>query len=83
MPEKKVINNKVFDIFAFILSIILNFFRSFNILFSFSGKKVKQNYFFDTLGFIFNKWPKYFWSKPTLYKIFSFPADLIHYIFKK
>jgi hypothetical protein len=83
MPEKKIIDNKIFDIFALVLSFILNFFRSFISLFSLKNKKIKKNYFFDILKFIFHKWPKYFWQKPTLYKIFSFPADLIHYIFKK
>jgi hypothetical protein len=83
MTEKKVINSKVFDILAFFWSFILSFFRSFKVLFSMKNNKVKNNYFFNTLIFIFKKWPIYFWKKPNLYKIFSFPADLINYIFKK
>lgn len=83
MSEKKIIHNKIFDIISVFLSFLLSFFRSFKALFWKWTKKIKNNNFFNILRFIFHKWPKYFWSKPTFYKLFSFPADLITYIFKK
>jgi len=80
MSDKKIIHNKFFDLLSFLTSFFVSFFRSFFQLFS--NKKIKQNIFFDILDFIFRKWPKYFWKKPSLYKITAFFGDLLRYIFK-
>jgi len=79
--KKKEIDNKFFDLIAFILSMIVNFFRSLKNLFTL--KKWKKNIFFNFLDFLFRGWPKYFWEKPTLYKITSFLWDVFNNIFKK
>ncbi len=83
MQKKEKIDNKIFDIIALFLSFILSFFRSFKLLFTKNNFIKKQNILFSSLEFIFRTWPKYFWKKPTLYKLFSFPGDLITYIFRK
>lgn len=83
MNKKEKIDNKFFDIIAMIMSFTLSFFRSFKLLFTKNNSLKKQNIFFSSLEFIFRTWPKYFWKKPTLYKLFSFPGDLITYIFRK
>jgi len=83
MSQKKIIHNKFFDLIAFIFSFIYSFFRSIKLLLLPNKKIKKQNIFFQTLEFLFVKWPKYFWEKPTFYKIFSFPGDIISYIFRK
>jgi Golgi nucleoside diphosphatase len=73
MNEKRKIDNKVFHFLALIISFFISFFRSFYLLFSKNNNIKKENIFFLTLRYIFSIWPKYFWKKPTLYKIFSFP----------
>ena len=81
MDKKKVINNSFFDLLWFFLSFIICFFRSFKIIFLNNFKKT--NKFFDLLDFIFRKWSKYFWEKPSIYKLSSFVSDIINFIFKK
>lgn len=83
MQEKQKIDNKIFDILAIFISFILSFFRSFQLFFTNKNSMKKKNIFFQSLDFIFSTWPKYFWKKPSLYKLFSFPGDLISYIFRK
>jgi len=83
MAQKKIIHNKFFDLIAFVFSFILSFFRSIKLLISSKRTIKKQNIFFQTLQFLFVIWPKYFWSKPTFYKLFSFPGDFVTYIFRK
>ncbi len=83
MREKKKIKNSFFEMILFIYSMILSFFRSIKLFFSNNTKKIRNNLFFDTLDFIFIVWPKYFWAKPSLYKLFSFPGKLIEFILKK
>jgi hypothetical protein len=73
MAQKKIIHNKFFDLIAFIFSFILSFFRSIKLLVLPKRRIKKQNILFQTLQFIIVTWPKYFWKKPTFYKIFSFP----------
>ena len=77
----KKINNTFFDLIAFILSFLLNIFRSIKNFFTL--KKIKRNYFFDFLDFLFRSWPKYFWKKPNTYKFTSFIADILNNIFKR
>jgi hypothetical protein len=79
--EKEKINNTFFDFIAFLLSLFINFFRSFFNFFRM--KKVKKNIFFNFLDFLFRIWPKYFWKNPTSYKITSFFWDILNNIFKK
>jgi len=83
MKEKRKIKNSFFELILFILSTIFSFFRSVKLFFSSKNKKINKNLFFETLDFIFKKWPKYFWQKPSLYKLFSFPGKLIEFILKK
>jgi hypothetical protein len=73
MAEKKIIHNKFFDLIAFFFSFILSFFRSLKVLFTPKKIIIKENIFFQTLQFLLVNWPKYFWEKPTFYKLFSFP----------
>jgi hypothetical protein len=73
MAQKKIIHNKFFDLIAFFFSFILSFFRSLKLLFLAKNTIKNQNIFFQTLQFLLVIWPKYFWKKPTFYKIFSFP----------
>lgn len=79
--KKEKIDNTFFDWLAFIFSFILNIFRSIKNFFTL--KKIKKNYFFNFLDFLFRTWPKYFWKKPTFYKVTSFFWDMINNIFKK
>jgi hypothetical protein len=79
--KKEKIQNKFFDFIAFMLSFILNIFRSIKNFFTL--KKIKKNIFFNFLDFLFRIWPKYFWKKPTFYKITSFFADILNNIFKR
>jgi len=81
MKKKRKINNTFFEFILYIFSIMLSFSRSTK-LFLGSGK-IKSNLFFESLDFIFKIWPKYFWSKPSFYKIFSLPGDLLKFILKK
>lgn len=81
--QKKQIENKFFDLIFFLISIILWFFRSFLLFFTFNNKKIKENIFFDFMHFLFVSWPKYFWNKPTMYKLFSFPSSIIKNLTKK
>jgi len=68
--KKENINNSFFDFIAFLLSLLINFFRS--VVNFFTMKKIKKNIFFNFLDFLFRIWPKYFWKKPTFYKLTSF-----------
>ena len=77
----KKVNNTFFDLIAFIFSFILNFFRSIVNLFKL--KKIKKNIFFNFLDFFLRVWPKYFWKKPTFYKLTSFLWDMFNNIFKR
>ena len=81
MKQKKKINNYFFEFILFIISFLLGFFRAFKLFFL--GKTKTKNIFNDFLDFIFRRWPKYFWEKPTLYKFFSLPGNILNYIFKK
>jgi len=74
--KKEKINNTFLDFLAFIFSFVLNIFRSIKIFFT--NKKTKKNIFFDFLDFLFRTWPKYFWKKPTAYKLMSFFADILN-----
>ena len=78
----KNIENKFFDLVVFIFSFIISTFKSFFLLL-WINKSFKDSYFFRILDFIFIYWPKYFWSKPTIFKIFNFFADFINYVFYK
>jgi len=68
--KKEKVNNTFFDLIAFLFSFILNFFRS--IINLFKLKKIKKNIFFNFLDFFLRAWPKYFWKKPTFYKLTNF-----------
>ncbi|MCH2188786.1 hypothetical protein MK079_03085 [Candidatus Gracilibacteria bacterium] len=81
MKQKKVIHNSVFSLIAFGLSFLLGFFRSF--VSFLGGKKSRKNIFFSFLDFVFRRWPQSFWKKPSFYKLFCLPADLLNYVFKK
>lgn len=81
MKEKVVIKNSFFDLIAFLISFIFSFFRSIK-LFFISNSKSKNNIFFDFLDFIFRDWSKYFWKRPSVFKITSFFSDTLKYIFK-
>lgn len=81
--EKIIIKNNFFDLILLFISGILWFFRSIFLFFWIKKTKIKNNIFFDLLNFIFKIWPKNFWKKPNLYRLFSFPWDLINYLFKK
>jgi len=83
MQNKKKINNVFFELILFLYSIVLSFFRSLLLFFSKKNVIIKKNLFFESLDFIFKKWPKHFWKKPSLYKLFSFPGDFITFILKK
>jgi len=79
--KKEKIHNTFFDLIAFILSIIANFFRSIKSIFTL--QKNKKNIFFNFIDFLVRIWPKYFWKKPTFYKFTSFIWDIFTTIFKK
>ena len=83
MKQKRKIKNSFFELILFIISWILSFFRSIKLFFSFKNNRIKKNLFFESFDFIFKIWPKYFWEKPSLYKFFSFPWELIKFILKK
>ena len=73
--KKEKIHNSFFDLIAFILSFLLNIFRS--VINFITLKKIKKNIFFNFLDFLFRVWPKYFWKKPSFYKITSFFWDIL------
>ncbi len=76
---KEKIDNKFLDLIAYIISLFLSIFRSFKQIIWF---KVKNNWkFFNFFNFLFIIWPKYFWKKPSAYKIFSFGEKFINYLF--
>jgi len=83
MKQKRKIKNSFFELILFLVSGLLSFFRSLKLFFSFKYNRVNNNLFFESFDFIFKKWPKYFWQKPSLYKFFSFPGELIKFILKK
>jgi len=80
--EKKE-NNSFLNLIFLFISLILDFFRSFLLLFWIDNSKNKDNLFFDFLEFIFKLWPKKFWKNPSLYRFFSFFGDLIDYLILK
>jgi len=81
--KKDLSNNSVINFIFLFISFIFSFVRSILLLFSSKNYKIRSNLFFDFLDFIFKIWPSYFWQKPNVYKIFSFPWDLLEYIFNK
>lgn len=82
MVKKILIENMFFDIISLVISFIISFFRSIKLIFWWKIK-IWTNIFFNFLDFIFRKWTKYFWGKPSFYKITSFIADLLNFVFKK
>ena len=70
LMKKEKINNSFFDLLAIIYSFFLSIGRSIKNIFTL--KKTKKNIFFNFLDFFFRQWPKYFWKKPTFYKLTSF-----------
>jgi len=78
MNSKK--ENSVLTILFLFFSLIIDFFRSLLLLFWYRPKNIDNNLFFDFLEFIFKLWPKKFWEKPSLYRLFSFFWDLIDYL---
>lgn len=82
ISKKEKIDNKFFDLISYIISFILSSFRSLKILLWF--KEIENKWkFFKFFNFLFIIWPKYFWKKPNLYKIFSMPEKFIDYLFYK
>ena len=78
--NKEKIDNKFLDLIAYFISLILSIFRSTKILFWI--KKVENTgLFFRFFNFLFIIWPRYFWEKPSLYKLFSFFEKFITYLF--
>ena len=81
MNEKNKVKNNFFELILLIISFFYAIIRAF-LLFLFNKKNLKnKNLFNDFLDFIFRKWPKYFWKKATLYKLFSLPGNILNYIF--
>lgn len=69
MYKNKIkIENKFFDFIGFCFSFFYSSLKSLNIFFFSKTSKIKT-IFFDFFDFIFRLWPKYFWEKPTFYKI--------------
>lgn len=79
MKEKRIIKNSFFDLISIFISFI--FWISRSILTLIFSKKIKKNYFFDILDFLFRIWPRYFWEKPSIYKITNLIWDFINYVF--
>ncbi len=79
--DKIKIENKFFDLISIFLSFIVSLFKSL-LLIIWKTWKIKTR-FFDLLDFVFTKWPKYFWEKPSLYKASWFIKDLINNLFYK
>lgn len=82
MEKKNVINNKFFDLVAFLFSFLASFYRSIKLFFFWKKLAKKENIFFVFLDFIFRKWSSYFWMKPSIYKLTSFFWDTLKIIFK-
>lgn len=83
MNEKNKVKNNFFELILLIISFFCAIIRAFS-LFLFNKKNLKnKNLFNDFLDFTFRKWPKYFWKKATLYKLFSLPGNILNYLFKK
>lgn len=81
MIENKIkIENKFFDAIWFVFSFFNSTLKSIMLLFSVKTLKIKT-IFFDFFDFIFRLWPRYFWQKPTFYKIWRFLKDLIDFLF--
>lgn len=81
MNKNKInIENKFFDLVGFIFSIFNTFIKSIILLISKKSFKIKT-IFFDFFDFIFRLWPRYFWKKPTFYKIWRFLKDLLDFLF--
>jgi len=78
----KKINNKFIDLIALLVSMLLTIYRS-TLLLLWVKKNIKKNYFLDSLNFFWKVWPKYYWKKPTFYKIWSLIWDSLTYIFSK
>ncbi|NDK08894.1 hypothetical protein EOM39_06685 [Candidatus Gracilibacteria bacterium] len=78
--NKEKIENKFFDLIGFVFSFFNSILASFKLFFLVNTPKVKT-IFFDFFDFIFRLWPRYFWKKPTLYKIGRFIKDFIDFMF--
>ncbi|MDP5039195.1 MAG: hypothetical protein NWP80_02005 [Candidatus Gracilibacteria bacterium] len=72
--------NKFLKLLELIGGFFSSIYRSF-IMFIFPNKKYKTNLFFKAIDYFFYSWPKYFWKKPTGFKIGNFLGDWIKYIF--
>ena len=83
MKNRKEINNVFFDLIAMFISFFMNILRWFYIFFSQKKINMKINIFFNFLDFIFRKWTKYFWEKPSFYKLTSLLWDIINYLINK
>ncbi len=76
---KEKIDNKFLDLISYFISLILSIFRSTKQILWL--KTENNGKFFKFFTFLFIIWPKYFWEKPSAYKIFSFGEKFIDYIF--
>lgn len=76
----KKINNKFLDLIMLFISLLLTIYRSMLLLF-WIKKKINKNYFLDSLNYFGEIWPKYYWKKPTLYKIWTLIWDFLNHIF--
>ncbi len=84
MKNNKVIDNNFFDLLAFSLSFVFSFYRAIkSFIFWWKNSVIAKNKFFNFLDFLFRKWTRYFWKKPTLYKLSSFFWDILNSVFKK
>lgn len=74
--------NKFLLLVAYFISIIFSIFRSIWLLFwKRDSKQTKKWIFFESLDFIWRKWPKYFWKNPNTFKLFSILWDFLNFIF--
>lgn len=75
------------NIYITIFKLILSFFYSIYfwlmLLLGIKKKTDKKPLFFKDLDFIFAKWPKFFWNRPTGLKLWRMIWDFIHQIFFK
>ncbi len=78
MINKK--ENSFLKILFIFVSLFFDFFRSVLLIFWYKINNIESNLFFDFLEFIFKIWPRKFWEKPSLYRLFSFFWDLIDYL---
>ncbi len=81
--EQNVIKNNFFDLVFLFFWFIISWIKSLLLLFNFSKKEKLNNIFLRFLDFIFKIWPKYFWKKPTWYKLTSFVWNMFKYIFDR